>query len=108
MFPPPPPPNAERVADEVVVPLVGPSFRWAVFATGDSPADVIAYYSRVLGRAPDEGGSRWEDAAGHSLAVFAAADRAKVPPSARQHIPPDARTLVLRIERRRTGLGPTA
>jgi hypothetical protein len=99
----PEPPNSVGVADEVVVPVGAPAFRWAVFATSDSSADPIAFYTRALGRGPDEDGCRWTDPAGHTLTVLPVEDRGKVPPSARPHIPSAARTLVFMVHRREGG-----
>jgi hypothetical protein len=93
-----PPPNSQPVANQSVVPVNGPPFRWAVWATPQPPEDVLAFYAARIGRPPGANGSHWLEPPSEPLftaAVYPADQPDRVPPTARKDIPADARTLVL-------------
>jgi len=98
----PQPPNSQCVANERVVPAKGAPFDWAVFVVEDLPDDVIAFYSRALGRPPDEAGNKWGEPGEqplHSLSVHPVERIETVPPSARGRVPPGTRTLIFLVSR---------
>jgi hypothetical protein len=93
-----PPPNSRPVAEQTVLPTNGPPFRWAVWATPEPPADVLAFYAAETGRPPDANGSHWLEPPvdpRFTAAVYPADRPDRLPPLARADIPADARTLVL-------------
>lgn len=98
----PQPPNSHCIANQSVMPLGQPPFRWAVFATTDLPDDVIAFYTRALGRAADEAGHKWgepRDNPLHSVTVHPAERVDALPPMDRGRVPPGTRTLILLLQR---------
>jgi hypothetical protein len=102
-----PPPAAQCLADETVWPTQGEPFRWTVYATSAAAQEVLEFYTRSMGRSPDEDGCKWVEPCPpyvQTLEVHAAQRRERLPPSVHGRIPPEAQTLVMIIMR--TALAP--
>lgn len=98
----PQPPNSQCVANERVTPTKGSPFEWAVFVVKDLPDDVVAFYSRAIGRPPDEAGNKWGEPREqplHSLSVYPVERIETIPPSARGCVPLETRTLIFLVSR---------
>src|SRR5262249_28306811 len=83
--------------------MKGAPFEWAVFVVEDLPDDVIAFYSRAIGRPPDEAGNKWGEPREqplHSLTVHPVERIETVPPSARGRVPSGTRTLIFLVSGR--------